>query len=420
MKQHGGPAFQTSDFRLHTSSALGNRRGMVALSAIIMLSLMVIVALAGHEEMTLEARAAVNRNDIRQAYQCARTGIDYCLYLAGQNTNWRSDFGNGVWVTDYAVGSGLVSVSASDPADGMIGNDPIGIVEFTAAASKGVARRTLIAQAQPPPGEALRYVLCCLTDQEMLLRDDVCVYGDIRTSGNVTLSGTVSLKGNINTLAGAAVSPDLLDGDTAVVNTSGAVQPPPVSLAWYKNIGELVQIPRDGEDYRLRNVRLASDSNPYGFMQSDGVYCFDAGGATVIVSDCYIEGTLVVTNAGKLRIQSGYHHVPGREYYPALLSDSNIEIRMSQPLRESDSNADLDGDGDKSDVFVSQIRGVIYTSARFSGFQDQTATGPFFVSGAVVAGAIEVFGGECHVSYDPHLAATPVAGFQGDGLAIMK
>jgi len=233
---------------------------VIALTAIIILSLMIIAALAGAEEMMLEAKAAVNRNDIRQAYLCAHTGIDYCLYLAGQSSTWRSSLGNGQWVKDYAVGGGTVTVTVDDPEDGSVADDPVGIVELTASASKGLARRRVIARAQPPPGEALRYALCALSGKDVKLVKGIHVYGDLRTSGNVVADANVSVVGNIYTLAGKSVDPDLPDADTSVVRTSEAVQAPPVSFNWYNSVSERVAIPLCGAKYRIENVRLAPDA----------------------------------------------------------------------------------------------------------------------------------------------------------------
>jgi len=401
------------------AARLRARRGVIALTAIIILSLMIIAALAGAEEMMLEAKAAVNRNDIRQAYLCAHTGIDYCLYLAGQSSTWRSSLGNGQWVKDYAVGGGTVTVTVDDPEDGSVADDPVGIVELTASASKGLARRRVIARAQPPPGEALRYALCALSGKDVKLVKGIHVYGDIRTSGNVVADANVSVVGNIYTLAGKSVDPDLPDADTSVVRTSEAVQAPPVSFNWYNSVSERVAIPLCGAKYRIENVRLAPDSNPYGFTHPDGLYHFDARGKEVVVVNCYVVGTLVITNSPKLKVEGGYYHAPARACYPALLSDGNIEVYLSQPLREADAGTDFNKDEDLEDVFVSQIRGVVYSSARVKGFQEDGSTGPFYLSGAVVANELEIFGNDCHISYDPDLAITPVAGLQGDGLVLI-
>jgi len=395
------------------------RRGVIAFAALVMLSVLVVVTLAASEEMALEARAAQNRNAVRQAYLCAYTGIDYCLYLSRLAPNWRSALGAGGWLFNYPVGGGMVAVSADDPGDGLITGNPLDIVRLTVQATCGRAKRTLTILTQPPPGEALRYALCSLSNKDFWLGEGICVYGDIRTTGKVKADSGVSLAGNIYTLPGQTVQSTLLDGDTQVIRTELPVEAPPVDFAWYQGAAQSLILPNDGPNYAMTNARLTPDDNPFGFADPEGLYCVDAGGSEVRITDSYVVGTLVIVNATKVKIAGGYYHTTHLKQYPALLCDGAIEIRISRNLEEAPIAVDFNDDGDTADRFVSQIRGVIYSSKKITGFQTDDDPGPFYISGAVIADELDIWGRSFHVSYDTDLAETAVAGFQGEGLVLV-
>jgi len=396
-----------------------SRRGIIAFTALVMLSVLVVVALSAMEEMALEARAARNRNDVRQAYLCAYTGIDYCLYLAGQSSTWRTGFGNGDWLSGYDVGSGAVTVSVLDPDGGAISSDPADPVQLTAAATCGLAKRTVEALAQPPPGLALKYVLCSMSSADLQLKAGVRVYGDLRTTGKVLGDSDVSLAGNIYTAPGQYINPFLIDADTRLIETSLTVPAPTVDFAWYNSIAQRLTPPRDGGNYVITDARLTPDYNPFGFTSPQGLYWLDAGGGEVHIENAYVIGTLIIINANKTRVRKGYYHTTYATKYPALLSDSDIEVEVEHNLDENGRSVDFNGDGDTNDFLVSRIRGVIYSTKKVKGMQRETSPGPFYFSGAVIADQLEISGVGFHVAYDPQLAETPVAGFQAPGLELI-
>ena len=384
-----------------------------------MLSVLVVVTLAAMEEMALETRAAQNRNAVRQAYMCAHTGIDYCLYLSRQSAAWRTAFGNGDWLSDYDAGGGAVTVSVLDPGGGAISSDPADPVRMTATATCGPAKRTVSALAQPPPGLALKYVLCSMSSTDLWLKAGVRVYGDLRTTGKVDGDTNVSLAGNIYTAPGKDVDDFLVDADTRLIETSRTVPAPTVDFTWYKSIAQRLTLPTEGGEYVIYDARLTPDYNPFGFTSEQGLYWFDAGGAEVHMENACVIGTLIITNAKKTRIRKGYYHTTYAAKYPALLSDSDIAVEIEYNLDENGRSVDFNGDGDTNDFMVSQIRGVIYSTKKVIGMQRGTAPGPFYFSGAVVANEVIMIGPAFHIAYDPQLAETPVAGFQGPGLELI-
>jgi len=393
--------------------------GIIAFTALVMLSVMVVVALAASEEMTLESKAAQNRNSIRQAYQAAYSGIDYCLYLSTLYADWRTRYGGGNWIANYTVGTGKVTVSAADPTDGSIAGNPIHTVAFTAASSSGLAKRSLTARGTPPPGQTLRYVLCSLTNADMELRQGVSVYGDVRTRGNINADSNVSLAGNIYTATGAAVTASLVDADTQVIRTDRALATPPVSLSWFQSAAKELSLPSSFGHYLIDKALLTPTNNPFGLTQPDGLYYFDAHGFEVWIGDSYINATLIIANSSRVLIRHGCYLKTFSSQYPALLSTGDIAFEIERNLKESIADVDFNGNGNKTDTFVSQICGVIYSATKVTGFQKNSDPGPFYVRGAVVSNEIRITtGASFYVYYDPGLAETAVAGFQGPGLVL--
>lgn len=395
-------------------------RGIIAFAALVMLSVLATVALSASEEMVLEVKAAQNRNSIRQAYQAAYTGLDYCLYLTTLYADWRTRLGNGNWITSFAVGSGTVTVTASDPVDAQVSGDPLGTVQFSAAGACGAARRTITAQGKPQPGQAVRYVLCSLSNTDLELRQGVHVYGDIRTKGAVAADATVDPVGNIYTAAGKTVSATLIDADTQVVRTEKVVPNPPIDFTWYRGVCAELTLPAVGGHYEINRVALTPTSNPFGLANANGLYYVDGRGAEVWISDSYILGSLIVQNSTAVRVKLGCYHKAYRKYYPAIASSGAIIYEIERALKESVANVDFNGDGDTRDSFVSQVNGLIYSAGKVTGFQINADPGPFYIWGAVVANEVKITTGQSfHVYYDRDLATIAVAGFEAPGLALV-
>jgi len=412
------PCFHHSSFIIHHSSL---QRGVIAFTALVMLSVLAVVTLAASEEVMLEAKAAQNRAAIRQAYLAAYTGTDYCLYLTTLYPDWRARFGNGTWTTCYPVGTGTVSVAAADPADAQVNGDPLGLVRFTATSSCGLAKRTVIAQGQPVPGQAARYVLCALSTNDLELRQGVQVYGDVRTRGKVVADANVALAGNVYTANGRDVTASLIDANTQVIRTERVVPTPPVDLAWYRSVAQELTLPNVSGRYEINNTLLTPTRNPFGLTQAQGLYYVNGRGAEVWVGNCSIVGTLIIENATRVLVRVACVHRPFAKCYPALISTGDVTVEIERYLKEQSSSVDFNGDTDTTDTFVSRIDGLIYSGGTFIGFQRNTDPGPFYFNGAVIANAIRITTGQSfHVSYDRDLGTTAVAGFQAPNLALTQ
>jgi len=395
------------------------KRGMMAVTALIMLSIMVVTALSTAELAMLQVRGTRNISNLQQARQAALSAIDYCLYLTSIDAAWRQSKGSGVWISNYAVGTAQVSVSA-EPDGGEIG-DPAGKVLFTATAAAGQSSRTVQAQARPRSAEVLQYLLCGLTDSKMELNGQVKLYGDIRAAGRIESDGTASLKGNIYAARPDWVQPFFWDSDTTVITYASPADPPPLNIAWYRARAQEIVLPNAPDNSLLLSRQMLTDTaNPYGPAHPEGLYYMQVSNAQVVLEHCYITGTLIIEGAHTVTIRGGYRHRPASNNYPAIITTGRITIQISDALREAEAAKDFNSDGDTQDVFMSRIDGLVYCGKKFTGFNAAGYNGEFRMHGAIIAGEIRIADGRnCWITYDPALADALIPGFQQSSLAIV-
>ena len=163
------------------------------------------------------------------------------------------------------------------------------------------------------------------------------------------------------------------------------------------------------QDFRVDNVSMRITSAPSGkaiyrtvvsagtnpFLvssNSDGIYVLNCGGQDVTISDCMIVGTLVLENAGTVRVGNGpIQWRPAKPGMPALVVDGDLVLSFSRfGLTERELNvnlnpsgtADENGSVDSSmnDTYLPEIRGLIFASG------DVTLVGDLRLNGTVISG----------------------------------
>ena len=78
------------------------------------------IGLASLQVMRLQSRTASDNTDFIAARAYARSAIEIGMLKIQNDPYWRTNFGNGNWVTNQTIGSGTLSVSAIDPIDGNV------------------------------------------------------------------------------------------------------------------------------------------------------------------------------------------------------------------------------------------------------------------------------------------------------------
>ncbi|MHC4810512.1 MAG: hypothetical protein ACYTEV_09115, partial [Planctomycetota bacterium] len=136
----------------------------------------------------------------------------------------------------------------------------------------------------------------------------------------------------------------------------------------------------------LERVRLAPDSNPFGETSPDGVYLIDLDGEDLVIRDCVIEGTLLLSNPGPgTRIEGSVAWRPVVSGDPILVvagTSGTPAITIATdavPLVENTLGADLDGDGELTSVIRSRLEGIVLVGG------DLTLGGRPRIEGSVIA-----------------------------------
>jgi len=177
--------------------------------------------------------------------------------------------------------------------------------------------------------------------------------------------------------------------------------------------------------YYLEHRLLSPSSNPFGPTNANGIYVLDCGGKDVIIADSRIVGTLMLKHAGgNSAIQGSINWQPAIANYPALLTDSKIEIALdSTALSEATVAVNFNPPGSPypyaggtanttaTDTYPSQITGIVYSS------NDMDFSGATTILGQVtVGGRTSISGTSLKLTYSNLFYSTPPPGFDVGGV----
>ena len=89
--------------------------------------LVIVIGMSAIAVMRIRLRADRSLDDAVKARIYAQSAIEYGLSRITLSSKWRLTFGSGTWLTDKAVGDGLMSLTSVTVADGdaKLTNNPI-------------------------------------------------------------------------------------------------------------------------------------------------------------------------------------------------------------------------------------------------------------------------------------------------------
>lgn len=413
-----------SRFRQNGALAPGSRRrgqrGVIFIAALVLLAGMSVVIIALASEVALDLRMATNLADTDEATEIARAGLDNVIYLANANNDWRTRFASGIWISNKILGGGTFTAWGIDP-DGDLANCPIDSVTARATATYNGAARIVSATLRPPVHDSMMYLAYGSGWAQSIRFESTCrVYGDLCCQKAVLVSGSPDHRGHIYARALDQVSSGLVDANTDVIVWSTGPVLPVVNADWFFARGAQILPPLVGGIYEVADKRISPSSNPYGFTNSEGIYCLDAGGTEVRFVRCHITGTIVLKRAPKVTFDKACVHAPAFSYQPALVTDGSAVYSFDQNLSESQSNVDFNADGDKADTFSPSVSGIVYATTSITGLQASGGTNVVRFKGALVSNLVTFIGTGSIFEQDPSLATNLVNQFQGKGLTLVK
>ncbi len=267
-----------------------------------------------------QVHQAADIRDEEAARALALDAADQSLLAISNHSTWRTLYKNQTIQSSFA--SGTFSWQLTDPNDGNLDNNTSDSVLLTATGWKGLSK----------------YILVFL-----LVSDGSC--GPLPAGARTLNFGTVLVdpSGNLNLNGGD------LDSTQAVTNKgtiSGNVQAPSVSgngtvtgSVSNNPIGDNAPGQRVLNLYMARatsipsgnmnNVVLAPGYNPYGQMNTDGVYFMDAGSTAVNIQNVRVNGTLIIRTTGGVTIGGPVLLEHSRADFPALIVIGDLTVNYN-------------------------------------------------------------------------------------------
>ena len=171
----------------------------------------------------------------------------------------------------------------------------------------------------------------------------------------------------------------------------------------------------------MEQVLLGSGNNPYGakIVSPSGIYAIDAGGEKVVISNCRINGTIVVKSASKVELGNALSWEPTGRNFPALIANAPIDDLTSVAnfsestigINANPASSSILGisDTDASDSYTGVIAGPIVST------MDILLNGVTALSGPVMSAQnIRVTASNLNINFDSDMILNPPPGFFAD------
>lgn len=412
------------------------RRG-AALYALVMITALLcsVLGLAGLSVVRLERKQMQGSTDILDARQNARSAVELALRVLANDTNWRTNYSNGVETTPQtlgASGTGTVSWMLEDTDGSLTDTDTDLRIHGIGRVGSTVQVSSLQVDGTTP---AIYDTLQC----------------SVYSVGNITQSSTTTT--NFGPFASAStvnVGSDVLgdvEGNPVVIAETGSVSGtvtdpgpsrtmPPASV-WdtYMALATTIPFTNFPLDPNSPNKRifdrnlLGATVNPFGPTSPNGVYYISIpAGKHLNVTKSRIHATLLIelgTNAKFDTQQSCLWDPYAGTNYPAAivkaagpavfdLKSSNATLKEQQQpkFNYNPPGEPYDGetDTDESDARPPLMRGLFHIIG--SGVTTILASN-LTLDGVVVSEGSVTLGANLTVNTDANIFATPPLGYDG-------
>lgn len=179
-----------------------------------------------------------------------------------------------------------------------------------------------------------------------------------------------------------------------------------------------VSLIETGTAHRISRQLLSDNENPFGPVNSEGIYLLDCQNRELLIEHSRIVGTLVLSNLGpNSRIAGPISWKPAIAGYPALMVNDDFHIFQSgEGLSEtheivnfnppSTPDDHLGANSDQTDIYPSAIHGVVYANGNLF-----IADGATFSDSAIIAEQSVYFSGTVRLTHTGAIQRSPPPGF---------
>jgi cytoskeletal protein CcmA (bactofilin family) len=397
-----------------------HRRGGIYLAVLgvaMLVSVIGLAALATARAQRVEANAVL---DATKARSLSQSAVELGVLMVLNDASWRANRSNGVWVAAMPVGDGTMKIEGLDPLDSNLSNrtnDPL-VIRGTGLRGTAVQSTEVTLTATGDPLDALKFALHSAGQLHVnpgqnftalgapastngSLRNDGTITGDVECRA-FTQMGTIS--GSFNPAAPIKAMPD-----------AGL-------LNMYKALGTTI-----APGSAINKAAIGPGYTPWGPTNPEGVYLINLSG-NLTISNTRLVGTLVIIGNGKsITINSSCNLQPYRQDYPVIITDGDLTINLSNALLSEAANttnfnppgvpwnpSGLQSQGttnaNSTDVYPSEIRGLVHTRSKVSIGQTTYIKGLVIAESAAATDAASITS-NITIDYDPALFTNPPMGY---------
>lgn len=325
------------------------RRGALYIAVLFCATLISVIGIAGLLLLRLNARDVRQTRTAFEARVAARAAIEATLYQINQREDWRNAASDPWQLPSLQLEGITITVTIEDTTDYDISNNPSDGVTIEAIAEvDGWSEGYRVYAIPVEPLDCLNDAICTDGWQEH--------EGRLIGSGGLTTHDMlfVSWDGYLD------IGRICADSYIAFGTVIGGIRscpvkemPNPSLLAYYRDNAvdiTLASIP----DRTIEDTMLSPQHNPFGGTAADnGLYRISIGSSTLTITNCRIEGTLLIEGkGGTVKIAGPVVWQPAVANYPALLTSgiNTVNIAVEDELEEQKGDGyggSQTGDADK-------------------------------------------------------------------------
>jgi hypothetical protein len=365
-----------------------------------------LLGLAGLTLVRLERRHSQSAVRLVEAKRLAQAAVDLALHELDNDSNWRTNNRHDAAVPPRRCGGGTISWRILDPLDGDLSNAKDDPIRIEATGRVGTAAWV--------HGVDVKVSLETPLSHPLHVDDDLAIDDDAQLTASLAAVSTNEDLDVDGVLVGDAEC-ELLEGRGTVtgrVTEDAPEKPKPNWMLYYAYQLGAMRLPFLGD---IEGELLTPLHNTYsGTVHSSGLYFIDPSGALVIKGS-RIHGTLIVD--GDVICDDSIFMQNHRSDHPVLIVNGDLTLRYNsagKELSESEWGVnfnppgaafDSETDGDQSDNFPNEIRGLIWV--RDDLLMERTAR----TQGVILVDDEAEIRGMNHVLHDPSIASHPPHGF---------
>ncbi|RNC81341.1 MAG: hypothetical protein ED559_05990 [Phycisphaera sp.] len=282
-------------------------RGTVYLLVLMSSVIVTLIGLMGFRMLRAQAAIAQSDADRDEALMIAESAVQWGVHIVTLKDDWRDSITSGVPIRTGAFGQGTMSVTITDKDDGDLSDDEAEEFVISGTGVVGDARQTLEVTVATVGGPHPSL------EKSITVGDRLAL--DTGASLTIESGGTAR---RLTTYSGMSFS------SSKVAIEDPVDLPDPMLITEWMAKGTLIDSSMHTGSY---NGQTFSDVSAPSKVPVDpnGIYTIDAGGKGLILSNCTVQGTLIVTNLGLNTVH--FHQsklVFGDHGGPTLLVDGDL------------------------------------------------------------------------------------------------